>query len=390
VNLFDVAAILLLVLTFVAGLRSGAIPQLGGLGGAALGLIAGLTLLPLVQPWLADLDPLVRAIAVLVGLLVMVAIGEVVGAAIGRTLAGALGDGIFGALDDVAGGAVGLLQGILVVWLVGGLIAIGPFPRFAAAAQNSTVLRTIEAVLPAPAEVAGDVAALLDDTTLPDLFVGLEPLPAPPVERPGDPEAAAIGALGEASTVKITSAACSRSLTGSGVVVAPDYVVTNAHVVAGGRTTRVSVGGRVVDAVPVLFDPNLDVAVLRAPGLGAPALRFAASDPPRGTSGAALGYPGGDALAIIPAAVARELDAVGRDIYDRRLVTRPVLELRAEIEQGDSGGPVMLADGTVGGLIFAEARSDPDVGYALTPTAVATAIGPAIGRTARVDTGPCL
>jgi hypothetical protein len=88
--------------------------------------------------------------------------------------------------------------------------------------------------------------------------------------------------------------------------------------------------------------------------------------------------------------VSGRLVATGRDIYGEALVLRDILELRAEIEQGDSGGPFVLADGTVGGLVFAEARTDPEVGYALTATSVAIAVAPAIGRTEPVDTGPCL
>ena len=40
--------------------------------------------------------------------------------------------------------------------------------------------------------------------------------------------------------------------------------------------------------------------------------------------------------------------------------------------------------------MFAEARTQSDVGYALSPTAVATRIAPALGRTGAVDTGDCL
>jgi hypothetical protein len=49
-----------------------------------------------------------------------------------------------------------------------------------------------------------------------------------------------------------------------------------------------------------------------------------------------------------------------------------------------------LRDGTIGGLVFAEARSDDQVGYALTPTSVATRVTPALGRTDAVSTGSCL
>jgi S1-C subfamily serine protease len=71
-------------------------------------------------------------------------------------------------------------------------------------------------------------------------------------------------------------------------------------------------------------------------------------------------------------------------------VSRRIVELRAAIEQGDSGGPLILGDGTVGGVVFAEARTDDDVGYALTPTSVAQAVEPSIGRTGAVDTGACI
>jgi hypothetical protein len=83
-------------------------------------------------------------------------------------------------------------------------------------------------------------------------------------------------------------------------------------------------------------------------------------------------------------------DAIGRDIYDETRVERDILELRAQIDRGDSGGPFVLRDGTIGGLVFAEARTDPDVGYALSPSSVQDRIEPAIGRTRAIDTGVCL
>jgi hypothetical protein len=92
----------------------------------------------------------------------------------------------------------------------------------------------------------------------------------------------------------------------------------------------------------------------------------------------------------VPAAVTGAYRATGRDIYDEARVDRDILELRARIDRGDSGGPFVLRDGTIGGLVFAEARSDPEVGYALTPTSVAIRIAPAIGRQDVVPTGTCL
>ena len=169
--------------------------------------------------------------------------------------------------------------------------------------------------------------------------------------------------------------------------------MTNAHVVAGAGARGIvvrGIGGQAADAVAVLFDSELDVALLYADGLRAVPLAFAAKDPERGAVGATLGYPGGGALTVLAAAVTGRYEATGHDIYGAERVRRQIIELRAEIDRGDSGGPLLLSDGTVGGVVYAEARTNPDVGYALSPSEVWAAVRPAIGRHAAVDTGGCL
>ncbi len=392
-NPFDLLAILLVIAAFLLGIRSGALPQIGGLAGAVGAGALVLLALPLLLDPLSTLEPEIRPLVVLGGLLLAVGIGESLGSATGGAMARALGQGVFGTLDRFAGAFVGVGQALLVIWLAGGLLAIGPVPRLTEAAQTSTAVRTLNAYLPAPETFASDLSALLDASGLPNVFVGLDPLPRPPVDRPTDAVTRAVGALAEASTFRIVAATCDRQTSGSGVVVARGYIVTNAHVVAGADRNGVrvaSVDGDLSDAVVVRFDPNLDIAVLYAPDVRAVALDFAVIDPERGALGAALGYPGGGGLSIMPAAVTGAYPATGRDIYDRDLIKRDLLELRAAIDAGDSGGPFVLRDGTIGGIVFAEARTDPDVGYALAARAVDVAVGPAIGRTSPVDTGPCL
>jgi S1-C subfamily serine protease len=391
VNPFDIAVLVILVAAVLIGLNTGAIPQIAGLLGALVGGALAVVALPSLEGPLANLDPAIRAFAVLAGMLLLVGIGEAIGSALGQSGAMRLRGGVLGTLDRAFGGLVGGAQALLVVWLVGGLLAAGPMRALASQAQTSFVVRSLSAVLPPPTEIAAQLGRLLDDTGLPDLFVGLEPLPAPPVALPSDPTARAIAAAAEPSTVKVSAATCQFISSGSGFVIARGYVVTNAHVVAGGTTIRVrALDGGLLDAVPVYDDPELDVALLWVPNLDAPALRFAAPDPDRGATGATLGYPHGGALTIAPAAVAGAYVATGRDIYGDRLVTRKILELRAQVDQGDSGGPFMLANGTVGGVVFAEARTNDQVGYALTATSVASAVEPRLGRTGAVDTGACI
>jgi S1-C subfamily serine protease len=393
VNPLDLVAITLVVLAVILGFRSGALPQIGGLLGAVGGGALAVLVLPLLVEPLDAVPAGLRPYVVLAGLLAAVGIGEGIGSALGRYLTGSLGSGLLGAADRLAGGITGAAQALLIVWLAGGLLAIGPVPRLTEAAQTSTAVRTLNGILPAPAEIASELGNLLDASGLPDVFVGFEPLPRAPVDRPTDSTARAIAKVAEASAVRIRASVCDFEASGSGVVVAGGYAVTNAHVVAGARDGAVQItgidGGK-VDARVVLFDPSLDVAVLYAPDLRAAPLTFAERDPGRGTLGAAIGYPGGGPLTILPAAVAGAYHAIGRDIYGQDRVDREILELRAQIERGDSGGPFVLRDGTIGGIVFAEARTDPDVGYALSPTSVHDRIEPAIGRTAAVATGACL
>jgi S1-C subfamily serine protease len=393
VNPLDLIAVLLVIVGLILGARSGAIPQIGGLAGAIAGGAAAVLLLPAFADPLSGVDPTVRPWLVLGGLVAAVGLGESLGAGAGRRVLHALGTGILSTADRIGGATLGAVQALLIVWLAGGLLSEGPLPRFAEAAGTSTVIRTMSSVLPPPTEFAVELRTWLDASGLPDVFIGFEPVPAPPVQRPGDAAAEAIAAGAAASTLKIAAATCGLSSLGTGFVVRSDYVLTNAHVIAGASSSGIRVAtidGRLFDAVPVLFDPDLDVALLHVTSLGLRALPLATTDPGRGTVGATLGFPNGGQLTVLAAAVAGRYEAVGRDIYGEDQVRREILELRAAIERGDSGGPLVLSDGTVGGIVFAEARTNPDVGYALSPTVVADAIAAGFGRSAAVDTGVCV
>jgi S1-C subfamily serine protease len=139
----------------------------------------------------------------------------------------------------------------------------------------------------------------------------------------------------------------------------------------------------------VLVDLELDIALLYVPGATAVPLQFTAREPSRAAVGATIGYPGGGNETVERATVAATYNATGLDVTGEARVTRRILELRATVIPGDSGGPFVLEDGTVGGVVFAESKVDPAVGYALSPIEVLDRIGPAIGRTAAVPTGPC-
>ena len=390
IGAFDLLALAVLAAAMIAGVRTGALPQIGGIAGAVSGLIITLN----VAPWLVDatasLDPLPRAMIVLGVVLGSVVLGEALGSAVGRIAAGGVSHTILSSADRVAGGLLGAAQAILIVWLAGGLLAAGPIPNFSRAASQSVALRYLDHYLPPATDIIGQVAGILDASGLPAVFVGLEPIPLDPVQTPTSPQAQKIAASVIPSTGRVVSQACTSQVTGTGVVIAAHYMVTNAHVVAGATATDIDLGSAVYSATVVAFDPQLDVALLYVPKLTAPIQSFATTDPARGATGASIGFPGGGPMVITPAGVSGSYTATGRDIYGKAQVDRVILELRAAIEPGDSGGPLVLVDGTIGGLVFAQSKSDPTVGYALTPTSVDARIVPSIGSTVAVSTGPCI
>jgi S1-C subfamily serine protease len=268
---------------------------------------------------------------------------------------------------------------------------MGMAPSIGALAHGSVAVRIATERLPAPMMVAGRLLALLDTTDLPPLFGGLEPLPAEPVELPADAEARALAESALASTARITASGCGAGLSvGSGFFVSATHAVTNAHVVAGSEATTVTIGGATLDAVVVAFDDEADLALLNVPGARAPALRLAQMTPTRGTTGVALGYPGGGDLTVTAAGVTASHDIAGPNIYGDGAYARSVVELHAQVRRGNSGGPLVIEPGLVGGVIFGASRISPEVGYAIGADEAVERLGPFIGSTAAADTGACL
>jgi S1-C subfamily serine protease len=187
--------------------------------------------------------------------------------------------------------------------------------------------------------------------------------------------------------VRVEGEACGRIQEGSGWVVGPGVVVTNAHVVAGeDDTVVIPEGGDEEDATVVAFDPSRDLAVLAVPGLDAPPLSL--SDPEQGDIGAVLGHPGGGPLEVSPFEVVDQVEAQGRDLYDERTTLRSVLVLAAELAPGDSGGALVDPTGSVIGVAFAIAPDRSGTAYALDPQEVRAVLDEASG--AEVSTGPCI
>ncbi|MEX2420778.1 MAG: MarP family serine protease, partial [Actinomycetota bacterium] len=259
------------------------------------------------------------------------------------------------------------------------------------AIEGSSIVRGLDTVLPEPPSVLAQVRTFVDRFGFPQVFTGLPPDPGGPVSAPTDDEAARAYAAAADSTVEVLGEACGQIQEGSGFVVEDSLIVTNAHVVAGVAAPSIRTGAGGTSAATVLvFDPHLDVAVLRVEAPPGPRLPFAEQGVTRGDAGVVAGYPGGGTLTGAKAAVLRTFPAVGRDIYGKGEIERDVIELQAAVRPGNSGGPFVLANGEVGGLVFAASVSDPKIGYAIAIDDVEPSIQRARAADAAVATGRCV
>jgi S1-C subfamily serine protease len=189
------------------------------------------------------------------------------------------------------------------------------------------------------------------------------------------------------SVVKVLGSACGLGVEGSGWVAGDGVVVTNAHVVAGQEDTRVLLEGREpgLEAKAIAFDSTNDIAVLRVPGLDAPALRLAGS-PRSGTSAAVLGFPRNGPYDERAGRLGGTREVVTQDAYGRGPVRRRITSLRGAVRSGNSGGPMVDGRGRVVTTIFAATTSGPRGGYGVPNAIVRSALDGASGT---VSTGPC-
>jgi S1-C subfamily serine protease len=377
------------VIGFRQGLLVSAASLVGFLGGGALAM----WLLPaLLSHWLGGSSTL-RSSAVLVG-------GVLLAASAGQALVGSLGARLRGfvhfaparAVDSALGAVASLVAISLLTWFVAGAVrgVQGPVSRAIGRSQVIAVLDDV--VPPQTSQLFSGFRNLMDQGGFPKVFESLGPERILPIDPPAQGVAATPAIRAAAgSMVKITGIArsCSRTQEGSGWVVAPGRVVTNAHVVAGehGQVVRLGGNGPSYDAQVVVFDPHRDLAVLDVPGLRAPALRLG-SDVERGASAVVAGFPENGPYDVQPARVRQVLTATGNDIYGRPGIARQVYSLYTTVRPGNSGGPLLDPSGRVIGVVFATSLDDPRTGYALTLKEARPVLDQA-GATRPVSTGGC-
>ncbi|MEA2517410.1 MAG: hypothetical protein QOG16_1248 [Actinomycetota bacterium] len=391
-NIVDAGIILFVGLAAWRGWRRGFISQLFEFGGGFLGLLAGVALGPRIAETFADGAGPQAALISIASVFVLLSLGQALGFIVGHRFSSVAQRARLGHVDSGMGTALSIVVTLISFWLIGSLLIQGPSKGLAKALQKSQTLAFMNDVMPAPPDVLAYIRQYLNTSGFPQVFAGLPRPVGPPVKLPTDEQANRAARKAIPSMVRVVVPACGGTQLGSGWIAASETIVTNAHVVSGGDSVTIQQeGSSDLDGTVVLFDPKTDIAVIHVDGLSGPVLDLQPVEQERGTIGATLGYPGSKdgELVIKRAAVQAEYPATGKDIYGRGEATREVYELRAAVRQGDSGGPFVLSNGNVAGVVFAASTTDGDVGYALTAGEVEDEVDAGAQRRAKVGTGRC-
>jgi S1-C subfamily serine protease len=384
-NLVTLLIVVALVIGAVDGYRSGLGQVVLPSAGIVAGFLLGVRLAPVAMRSVSQ--PFAKVAVAVVATFVLAFLGGVVGRFAAHKLDRASDRLRLGRITRTLGAALQAAIVLVLAWLLASGLANVEAYGLGRQVQTSPIIRALNSVLPTPPDVVSRLKAIVSPNGFPNVFLGGEPRPAQ--VTPGQRVQAATVATAERSVVQVIGLGCGGKVEGSGFVVAPGVVVTNAHVVAGvhGLTVLDPTGSH--PATVVHFDPNEDLAVLKVPTLRAPALATDTGTLAPGTAGAVIGYPEGGPLREGDAVVLDETTAVGQNIYNQGTVSRAIYELSADIQPGNSGGPLITTDGRVAGIVFAKSVSLDKVGYALIWRDVAADVDTASHQSAAVSTGAC-
>ncbi len=387
----DIVFVMIVVISALIGYSRGLLRSLVGIAGFAAGALVGsLIATHFLGPAFSQSHTTAAVVGFIAGGLIGFALTGVFSGVMRRVL---LPWKPLRLVDSVLGSVLLAAVALGLVWVVSDVVSTVGGPNISQSLAGSQVIKAMNNYLPAQAIAWGQqLSDNLARNPIPQVFRALVTGNAPSVPAPTATNipVGATSALASVVRIEGTAPSCKADITGSGFVVGPNRVVTNAHVVAGVQNPRVRLDGHGPDysAIVVGINRKLDVAVLNVIGLNAKPLAFGgpAID---GEAGAIAGFPGGRGLVAAPVTVGPTELLSGIDIDGASSTSRRVIVFGGNIEHGDSGGPLLDAQGTVLGMVFASDSTKSQVGFALRPTDIVPLVLQTAGSIAPVDTGAC-
>ena len=388
-TILDLVLVVALLSYLIHGLRNGFLVTLGGIAGFAAGAVAAFVSVPIVSGLVEDSGW--RLTAIIAVAVVLMIVGNGLGTMIGRRIRSLMPFSPLRAADRLVGGGVNVVVSALVMSMLAFSIGALGVPFVSQQIAESKVIGFIDGVTPTPVKASmAQLRSAVIGEGIPTLFDGFgqgQPVAVPDTstDTPALNQAAA-------SVLKIAGTAyqCGQNQTGTGFVVAPGRVVTNAHVVAGVDEPVVeSPGGGALPGRVVYFDPRHDLAVVAVDGLRSDPLPLA-SNLPAGSAAAFDGYPHGGPFQSKPATVQDITTVLVPDIYGNNAAPEDVYRLAGDVQPGNSGGPLLTMDGQVAGVVFANATTESSLGFAITMTDLGPVAAQAPGLGSAVSSGQCV
>jgi len=384
-NIIDILIIILLVGALFRGMHFGLLRLLLSSTGFILGLFVGF--------WLAKFgaravgSQSARAIFVIVSELLLAIVFSTLGELLGIRLSNSAQKIHLGEANRLLGSVFEIFFVLFAAWMIASGLSNVQTAQLGKTIRSSWIVQKLDAGLPAPPDFIAQLEKIVSPNGFPKAFIGNEPEHTTVATNPAVDSQIVLTA--EKSVVKVEGHGCGGVVEGSGFVVSPGIVVTNAHVIAGVSKPSVVDTNGSYRATPIWFDASEDLAVLEVDRLSDPALTINTSDLSGGDSAVVLGFPGGGSLTADKAVVIDQVKAVGRDIYNRGVVVRTIYELQADIEPGNSGGPLIGSDGSVAGIVFAKGVSQTNIGYSLVASEIKESIDKAEQQKSPVTVGSC-
>ena len=386
---FIVVAVLAAMAT---GWRQGGLASLLSAVGILAGLIIGLGVAPLVLQITDQVG--IRFLLALGMLILLIGLGQLLGSALGHAIRDRMKTKSGQRVDSSFGAILMSVFSLVLIWLIATPMATGLSNSVGKGVRESAILREVNKVMPDElTQLPRSISGMLNDSGLPPVMMPWEDGSSVDVEAPNIEVAdqAMVQDI-RPSVVHVIADAdgCRRRMMGSGFVTADNYVVTNAHVVAGTQTAYVDTVVGIKEARVVYYNPEVDIAVLRAENLGLEPLAWADGPAYTGDDAVVMGFPHSGPFTANAARIRERVNIAGPDIYSNSRVERESYILRGTVVQGNSGGPLISSDGTVLGLIFGASVDDTDTGYAITAEEVRAHIGDVTRFENSVDTQECV
>ena len=375
-----------------SGWRQGGFASLLSAVGILAGFIIGLGVAPLVLQITDQVG--IRFLLALGMLILLIGLGQLLGSALGHAIRDRMKTKSGQRVDSSFGAILMSVFSLVLIWLIATPMATGLSNSVGKGVRESAILREVNKVMPDElTQLPRSISGMLNDSGLPPVMMPWEDGSSVDVEAPNIEVAdqAMVQDI-RPSVVHVIADAdgCRRRMMGSGFVTADNYVVTNAHVVAGTQTAYVDTVVGIKEARVVYYNPEVDIAVLRAENLGLEPLAWADGPAYTGDDAVVMGFPHSGPFTANAARIRERVNIAGPDIYSNSRVERESYILRGTVVQGNSGGPLISSDGTVLGLIFGASVDDTDTGYAITAEEVRAHVGDVTRFENSVDTQECV